>query len=177
MEIKTAQEEVRSVFAGGAVGQTVSGMLWLLSAALGTWSSPRLGILVLAVGGIFIFPLTQVALRLGGGPTTLRRENPFNQLAMLVAFTIPLNLPVIAAAMLYNINWFYPAFLVVVGTHYLPFVFLYGMWQYAVLAGILIAGGIATGMLLGNSFSAGGWLGAAALLLFALLIALQRRTN
>ena len=68
-------------------------------------------------------------------------------LAMQVAFTIPLNLPVVAAAALYRLNWFYPACMIVVGTHYLPFIFLYGMWQFGVLAAVLIGGGVTIGLM------------------------------
>ncbi len=51
MTVEEAQREVRSVFMGGLVGQLVSGALWLLSAATGTWVSPGPGIAVLCVGG------------------------------------------------------------------------------------------------------------------------------
>ena len=170
MEISDAQQEVRSVYRNGVVGQSVSGLIWLLSAALGTWVSVRTGVIALAVGGMFIFPLTQLALRIVGGPTTLRSENPLNGLAMQVAFVIPVSIPVIGAAALYNVDWFYPAFMVIVGAHYLPFVFLYGMRAYAVLAGVLIAGGVTIGYLLPDTFSIGGWFGGAVLLLFALIV-------
>lgn len=43
MTIADAQAEVRPVFLGGSVGTAVSAALWLASAALGTWSSPRAG--------------------------------------------------------------------------------------------------------------------------------------
>lgn len=56
--------------------------------------------------------------------------NPLGPLGMQVAFIIPCSYPVIGAAVLHNVNWFYPAFMVIVGAHYLPFVFLYGMWHY-----------------------------------------------
>ena len=91
-------------------------------------------------------------------------------LAMQVAFVIPVSIPVIGAAALYNVDWFYPAFMVIVGAHYLPFVFLYGMRAYAVLAGVLIAGGVTIGYLLPDTFSIGGWFGGAVLLLFALVV-------
>lgn len=169
MEISDAQQEVRSVYRDGVVGQTVSGLIWLLSAALGTWVSVPAGVIALAVGGMFIFPLTQLALRIFGGPTTLRSENPLNGLAMQVAFIVPLSIPVIGAAALYNVDWFYPAFMVIVGAHYLPFVFLYGMREYAALAGVLIAGGVTIGYLLPDTFSIGGWFGGAVLLLFAII--------
>lgn len=50
MQIHDAQKEVRTVFIGGSIGQAVSGIIWLISAALGTWVSVRLGIIALAVG-------------------------------------------------------------------------------------------------------------------------------
>ena len=169
MQIHEAQKEVRTVFLGGSVGQAVSGVLWLISAILGTWVSVRLGIIALAIGGIFIFPLTQLALKLTGRKAALPRTNPLNQLAMQVAFIVPLNLPVIGAAALHNVNWFYPAFMIVVGTHYMPFMFLYGMWQYGILAATLIVGGLLTGIYLPNIFVIGGWLTAAFLLIFSLI--------
>src|SRR5262245_22975091 len=129
MLVRDAQDEVRSVFLGGAIGQLVAGCLWLAAAAVGTWGSPRRAIVLLAVGGAFIFPLTPLLLRAMGRPASLSPGNPLGALAMQVAFTVPLSLPLIAAATLYNLNWFFPGFMVVVGAHYLPFIFLYGMWE------------------------------------------------
>ena len=93
-----------------------------------------------------------------------------NQLAMQVAFIVPLSLPVIGAVSLYNLNWFYPAFMLIVGVHYMPFIFLYGMWEFAVLAALLIGGGVAIGLLLPETFIAGGWFTAIVLLLFAIIV-------
>jgi hypothetical protein len=175
MLVQEAQREVRSVYLGGSIGQAVAGLIWVVSAACGTWLGPRPGILVLVVGGMFIFPLTQLALRLSGRRAVLGKENPLRGLAMQVAFVVPLALPVIGGATLHNVNWFYPAFLVIVGAHYLPFVFLYGMWQYGVLAGLMLAAGVGLGLLAPGSFSPGGWLGGAMLLLFAAWVALGLR--
>src|SRR5512133_1913231 len=170
MLIEDAQREMRAVYQGGWIGQAVSGVLWLLSAALGTWGSARLGVISLFLGGMFIFPLTQLALKLAGKPASLRSGNPLQQLAQQVAFIVPICLPVIAGAALYNINWYYPAFMIVVGAHYLPFIFLYGMWQFGVLAGVLIVGGILIGWLLPGQFVLGGWLTGVALVAFAVLV-------
>jgi hypothetical protein len=167
MDIQTAQHESRSVFINGSVGQAVSGLIWLVSAVLATWVSTQAGIIVLVFGGMAIFPLTQLALRLIGHRASLSRENPFNALAMQVAFIVPLLLPVIYMAARGNINWFYPAFMIVVGAHYLPFMTLYGMWQFAILGGGLITGGVALGIFAPHLFTPGGWLTAVALLLFA----------
>jgi len=169
MQVEEAQREVRTVYLGGFVGQLVSGGLWLLSAALSTWVAPARGILVLVVGGMFIFPLTMLFLRLAGRRATLSKENPLGSLAMQIAFTIPLTLPVVAGATLYRLEWFYPAVMIIVGAHYLPFIFLYGMWQFGGLAAVLIGTGAALGFSSKGSFSLGGWIAAGMLLLFAFI--------
>ncbi|MDP9146243.1 MAG: hypothetical protein M3N22_01175 [Acidobacteriota bacterium] len=130
MNISEAQRDVRTVFLGGFAGQSVSGVLWLVSAALATWYSHKAAIAVLVVGGVFIFPATQLVLRLMGRPFSLPKGHPMNALAMQIAFTIPFMLPLVGAITLLRHNWFYPAFMIVVGGHYLPFIFLYGMWQF-----------------------------------------------
>lgn len=166
MTVAEAQDEVRAVFLNGSVGQLVSGTIWLLSAALSTWGGTRQGIIALVVGGMFIFPLTQLVLRFAGRPWTLSRENPLRGLAIEVAFMVPLTLPVVAGAALHNVNWFYPGCMIIVGAHYMPFIFLYRMWEYGVLAAVLMGGGITLGMMMPDAFNTGGWLGGAALVLF-----------
>ena len=175
MTVEEAQLEVRSVFMGGLVGQLVSGVLWLLSAAIGTWVSPGGGIAVLCVGGGVIFPLTQLVLRAMSRPAALRAANPLGNLAMQIAFTIPLGLPLVGAATLHRLNWFYPAMMIVVGAHYLPFVFLYGMRHFAVLCGLLVGGGTILGLYLHDTFGLGGWLTGGTLVLFGIVGGLLSR--
>lgn len=168
MDIDTAQREMRTVYLGGFAGQLVSGLLWLISAALATWIAPRYGIIFLLAGGFFIFPLTQLALALMGRRATLSPENGLRQLGMFVAFTLPLNLPLVGGTALYRLEWFYPAFMIVLGSHYLPFIFLYGMWQFGILAAALVGAGLAIALYLPNTpFSLGGWLTALLLMTFA----------
>jgi len=169
MEIVEAQRDVRETFVGGFAGQLVSGVLWAASAALTTWSSPRSGILLLVVGGVAIFPMTQLLLKAMGRRASLPPGHPMNGLAMQVAFTLPLNLPLVGAATLHRPEWFYPAMMVALGTHYLPFVFLYGMWQFAALGGALVSVGLALALWLPGPMALGGWFTAVALLAFALV--------
>jgi hypothetical protein len=125
---------------------------------------------------MFIYPLTQLALRLLGGPYSLGPGNPLRPLAVQVAFIVPLTLPVVGGAALHNVNWFYPGCMIVVGAHYMPFITLYGMWQFGVLAGSLMAGGLLLGLMLPNEFALGGWLAGAALLVFGAAVwAIARR--
>jgi len=169
VKIIDAQRDVRTVFLGGFAGQLVTSGVWFLSAATATWHSSRTAMGVLVVGGIFIFPLTQLLLRLMGRPASLPKGHPMNALAMQVAFVLPLNFPLVFAATAYRQNWFYPAFMVAVGSHYLPFIFLYGMWQFGVLAALLGGSGLIIGMYLPSIFSLGGWLTALRLLVFAFI--------
>ena len=168
--IRSAQQDVAATFGRGSVGQMISGLIWLTSAAFSTWASQRLGILVLVLGGMFIFPLTQLGLRLMGRASRLPSGHPMNALAMQVAFMVPLNMLLVGAASLYHINWFYPAFMLIVGTHYMPFIFLYGMWEFAVLAAVLIFGSVGIAMLIPGSFTVGGWFTGMVLLLFGLVV-------
>lgn len=165
--ISDAQRDVRTVFLGGFAGQLVSSGVWFVSAATATWRSPRTAMAVLCVLGFFIFPMTQLLLRLMGRPASLPKGHPMNALGMQVAFVLPLNLPLAFAATAYRENWFYPAVMIALGSHYLPFIFMYGMWQFGVLAALLIGSGLAIGMYLPSMFSLGGWLAAVMLLVFA----------
>lgn len=170
MQIHEAQREFRSVYLGGAVGQFVTGLVWLLSAALSTWVGRGAGIIALFVGGAFIFPLTQLGLRLVGRTQDVSPDNPFSQYFLHSVIAMGATFPLVYAAMLYRTNWFYPAFMLVTGAHYMSFIMFYGMKQFGVLAGLLIAGGITLATLLPDAFSVGGWLTGAILLGFAAFI-------
>jgi hypothetical protein len=167
--VAAAQREIRQAYIGGFVGQLVSAALWLTSAGLATWGSPGAAIALLVIGGMFIFPATVLGLRLVRRRATVSPGNPLNALGMQVAFVLPLSLPVVGAATLYRLDWFFPAFMIVVGAHYLPFVFLYGMRMFAVLCGILVAGGTALALYGPPIFALGAWITGAVLLVFALL--------
>jgi hypothetical protein len=172
MLISDAQREGRTVYLGGFVGQLVSACIWFASAATATFVDPATGFWTLAVGGAAIFPLTQAILRLSGRPASLSPENPLRGLAMQIAFTVPLVLPVAGAATLHRLGWFYPACLVIVGAHYLPFVFLYGMKTFALLAAALLGAGYALGFMVPQEVVLGGWVGGAILFAFAFVLLL-----
>ncbi len=169
MEITRAQRDVRETFMGGFAGQLVAALLWGASGAACTWHSLRLGELVLILGGFFIFPLTQLVLRSMGHAYALPKGHPMNALGMQVAFTLPLTLPLVIGIAALHPAWFYPALMIILGAHYLPFIFMYGMWQFGVLAAMLIVSGVAIAMYLPAPVSFGAWLTAALLFVFALV--------
>jgi hypothetical protein len=158
---------VRTVFVGGFWGQMVSSVLWLTSAALGTWVTPRAAIIALVLSGFFIFPLTQMLLRLTGRPASLPSGNPLGNLAMQIAFTVPLSMLLLVPVTAFRLNWFYPALMILVGAHYLPFTFLYGMRMFIPLCAVLAGGGVVIALHFSRSFSLGGWIGGVTLFIFA----------
>lgn len=168
MLIADAQREIRQAYLGGFMGQLVSGVLWIATAAIATWGAPRTAIILVVLGGMLIFPLTRLGLRVIGHRVEPTPGNPLNGLAMQVAFTLPLALPVVGAAALYRLEWFFPAFMIVLGAHYLPFVFLYGMRMFAVLCALLVSAGWVLALYLPLGFSAGAWITGVLLLVFAL---------
>jgi hypothetical protein len=168
MTVEDAQREVREVYLNSSVGSIVSATLWLGAAALGSWVSPRAAILTLMLGGVLIFPVTQLALRAMGRRASLSPDNPFAALARQVAITVPLGLPLVGAATLHRLEWFFPATMIVIGSHYLPFTFLYGMRAFTPLALALVAAGVLIGLYVPHAFPLGGWLTGGILLVFGL---------
>ena len=169
MEIEDAQREVRSVYIGGFWGQLVSAVIWLVSAALGTWVTPKASIVALILAGFFIFPLTQLLLHLSRRPARVSKENSLHWLGMQVAFVLPFSMLLLLPVGYFRLNWFFPALMVLLGAHYLPFAFLYGMRMFLALAGILIAMGVVIALYFAQTFSLGAWLAGLVLFIFALI--------
>lgn len=174
MTILEAQQDVRRVYRNGVPGSVISALPWLASAACATWVNERTAILVLVFGGMLIFPTLLAVLKLLGGPAGLPKGHPMDQLGMQVALVAPLTMPVAGAAALYRLDWFYPAFMVLIGAHYLPFAFLYGMKEFAVVAYAMVAGGVMLGLYGPREFAFGGWINGAALVALAVWLAATR---
>lgn len=169
MDINEAQQEMRTRFEGGFYGQLVSGVLWLFSASLAVWNTPNAAIIILVVGGFFIFPVTELLIRVTPGVVSLSKQNSLRYLGMQVAFVLPLSMPLLLPVSLYRLNWFYPAMMILLGAHYIPFVFLYGMRMFAVLAALISGGGLVIAMYLSGSFSIGAWYTGIILIIFAVV--------
>lgn len=167
MHIEDAQREVCSVYLGGFWGQLVSSVIWMASAALGTWGTPRGSILTVVLGGFFIFPLVQPLLRLSGRRASLSKENARNSLGMQIAFVLPFSMLLLVPVGLYDLNLVFPAPADPFGRHYLPSAFSCGMRIFLFLAGILIAAGVVTAHYFSRTFSLGAWVGGLVLFAFA----------
>ena len=168
MNISNAQRENRFRFHGGFYGQLVSGVLWLFSACLAVTVGVKCAIIALVFGGFFIFPATESLVRLSGRKK-LSQDNTLWSLGMQVAFVLPFSMLLLVPVTQYRINLFYPALMILLGAHYIPFVFLYGMRLFAFLAAILIGAGVCIAMFGANTFSTGAWITGVVLVLFAFL--------
>lgn len=169
MNLSDCQREMRVAFLGGFAGQLVSGLIWLIAAAVSLLYRPGYGMAVLFFGSMLIFPLTKVSLHLMGNPAKVSAENVLWGLGSQIAFTVPINFLLVGAATLYRENWFFPAAMIVVGAHYLPFVTLYGMKMFAVLAAVLVGAGASLALYGPDNFSLGAWVTAVTLILFAFI--------
>jgi|SRR5579862_6202052 len=167
MQIADAQRENRTRFVGGFYGQLVSGLLWLVSASLATWSTPRAAITTLVLGGVLIFPITEFFVRVVSRNGPLSPSNSLHYLGMQIAFVLPPSMFLLVPVSQYRLTLFYPALMILLGAHYIPFVFLYGMRIFAALAALLVGGGLVIGMYFSSSFELGAWYTSATLLVFA----------
>jgi hypothetical protein len=119
------------------------------------------------VGGVFIFPLTEVLVRVSGERSVLSPTNSLRYLGMQAAWVLPFSMPLLLPVGLYRLNWFYPGLMILLGAHYLPFVTVYGMRMFAVLAAMLLLGGVVIALYWSTSFSGGACFTAATLLMFS----------
>jgi hypothetical protein len=121
--LAAAQRAMRHAYRGGCYGQLASGLVWTASAALATWGTPRRAIVALVVGGMGIYPATLALMRLDGRRPPSGRDNPLLSLGAQVALVLPASMPVLAPLLAgAGARAFFPAMLVLVGAHYLPFV-------------------------------------------------------
>ena len=170
MLVAAAQRDVRRVYSGGFYGQLVSAAVWLSAAVVATWISTTLSVAVLFLGGTLIFPLTWLTIRMTGRPASLPSGHPMTALAMQIAFTVPIGLVVVVAMLAGRDELFFPASMVIVGAHYLPFTFLYGMRMFAYLSFALVVPGLLLLVWVPAPFASGGWVTGVVLVVFAFLL-------
>lgn len=173
VSVRRAQSDVRTIYRGGQFGPLVSAVIWLAAALAGDLGSPGIGVAVLFFGGMGIFPLSSLMLKLTGGPSALPKGHPMIGLATQVALTVPLGLLVAVLLWTQRAEWFFPAALVIVGAHYLPFVHLYGTRVFALGAVPMMVAGAMLVFTEQIWFSLGGYIGAMLLLVLAILCRLS----
>ena len=100
MEVSQAQADVRRIYRAGFPGPLVSAVIWAAASAVFTWGSVAAGMAALFFGGMLIFPLSTLLMKLLGGPIALPKGHPSAALAMQCAFTVPLGMLIAMGAAL-----------------------------------------------------------------------------
>lgn len=138
-----AQADMRIGYFCGAPGILVSGVVWLVAAAVAVQFSHKAAVLALLAGGAIIHPLAVVLAKLLGRTGTHTAGNPLSKLAAEGTFWLLAGIAVAYGMHVLRLEWFFPAMLLLIGGRYLTFQTLYGLRGYWVLGSVLCIAGIA----------------------------------
>ena len=158
--------EIRLSYLGGFSILLVEGFIWLLAGIVSIMMSVKIGILIIIIGGMFFYPLgvlVQIILK----RPKIKKENSLNSLFTQIGLIIPFCFGVVFVVTNENMNLFFPALTVIVGVHYLPFIYAYKMKIYWLLASLLVAGGSFFGFMMQENFEYCAYYTGSLLLLFA----------
>lgn len=123
-------------------------LVWLMSAFITHFMSMAMGYTFFIVAATFTFPAGELIRKMMKAPQLVSKDNQLPFLFMLMAFGIPLCYPLIYLACKDHPNLFFAAFSILVGAHYLPFAYGYGMKSFIVLGLLLVFQGTACAFLL-----------------------------
>jgi hypothetical protein len=162
-------EEMRITYLGAVPHTIFTSLIWLISGALGIVYSKSIAILFFLIAGTFIFPGGELIRKLFKTPNAISKNNKLPLFFTLLAMTVPMSYPLLYFICKSNINLFFPAFTVLIGAHYLPFVYGYHMHSFGVLSILLVGVGTWSGIELMEYFSLQAFLTGGILLVFAIL--------
>jgi hypothetical protein len=160
--------ELRRTYLGAAPHTLYTAGVWLASGLVGEYASKSTGIMFFIIAASLTFPGGEVVRKLMRAPNLISEENKLGKLFMLSAFGIPLCYPIIYLVCKGNINYFFPAFSILIGAHYLIFIYGYGMNTFGLIAGLLVVQGTLTALYLPNQFGLSAYLTAAILFVFGI---------
>ena len=161
-------KEIRQSYLGGFSILLIEGFFWILAGIFWDFVSFKIGILVIIISGTFIYPLSQLLQIILKRPK-IRKENPLNLLFTQISLIIPFSFPLIFLLTKENVNLFFPALTIIIGAHYLPFIYAYKLKTYWVLAPLLVVGGSLFGFIVPDNIYYCAYYTGSLLLLFAIL--------
>lgn len=138
MNLMDAQADMRRSYADGGPGVMVSGAVWLIAALVAASRGTGVGFAALFVGGMLIFPIGALIVRLG-----MRRakEAPGNQLGRTaLESTIPMIASFLPAWLMLTVHpaFVFPFAAIVVGGRYFVFRTIYGDATYWLLGALIL---------------------------------------
>lgn len=136
-----AQQDMRTAYVSGAPGMLVSALAWLIAGIVALRGAPSRAVLVLFAGGMLIHPLAILICKAMGRSGKHSPSNPLGALALENTGWLIFCLPITYALAQYNMLWFFPAMLFVIGGRYLTFHSLFGMRAYWACGAVLALAG------------------------------------
>lgn len=137
MTIDDAQSDMRQAYLSGAPGMLCSATAWLVAGIVAMQLSPSAAVIALFLGGMLIHPASLVVCKLLGRSGQHAKANPLGPLALESTFWLIFCLPIAYAVSKFNMLWFFPCMLLVIGGRYLTFRTLYGLRVYWVCGATL----------------------------------------
>lgn len=174
---RTFSEEMRTTYLGAFPHTLFTAFIWLVAGTMGVYTTKSQAIIFFLVAGMFIFPGGELIRKFMRVPSTLSKDNKFPQLFTLLAFTIPISYPLIYLICKNEINLFFSSFTILVGAHYLPFVFGYKMPTFGLLSLLLVSVGTAFSIFYPDQFSVPAFITGGILLVFGFLHFLLIKKN
>ncbi len=144
----------RLAYLGAAPHSFYVAATWIISGILGDMYGWKVSVIFFLLAGFLNFPAGELLKKfVFRSSVKLDKENDFPLLLKLLSFTIPLSLPIIYFACKADINYFYPVFAMVIGSHYLPFYFSYRLPAFLIGGGLIWAAGCLIGLYFPGHFS------------------------
>ncbi|WP_309629076.1 DUF7010 family protein [Brevundimonas sp.] len=141
MNVRDAQQDLRSAYVGGGPGVIVSGLVWLAAGLVEQTQGIQTAFIVLFLGGMLIFPLTTLVVKFGFKRAKATAGNPLGATVMESTVAMIGGLVVAWLFLPYQPEWVFPAAAIAVGTHYAVFKTVYGDPIFWLLAGLITAVG------------------------------------
>lgn len=142
-ELLKAQADLRYSYLRGGPGAVVSGLVWLVAAAVAQARGVAIGFTVLFLGGMLIFPLGTLMVRAVFRRPSPLKDNPGPRLVIETVF--PMIGGLLGAWLLlpHRPEFVFPVAAIAVGSHYFGFRTAYGDATYWALAAVMCAVGTA----------------------------------
>lgn len=142
MDVGEAQQDLHRAYVGGGPGVLVSAAVWLTAGVIERTEGVQTAFAVLFFGGMLIFPLASLAVRLLFRRGKESAKNPFG--ATVLECTIAMIGGLFAAWLFLPLrpDYVFPVAAIAVGTHYAVFKTAYGDRLFWLLGGLITTVGV-----------------------------------
>ena len=144
MSLNSHQQELRYAYVRGGPGAIISGGVWFAAALTAMYSSISDGFFLLFFAGMFIFPVSKLALKLvfQRGPES--KSNPGSLICLETVFPMVGGLFAAWLLLPYRPEFVLSVSAIAVGTRYFGFRTAYGDWTYWVFGAVLCMIGLSS---------------------------------